>query len=162
MLALFDPVWPRSGLLSGDRTTESLRSLVGDWRIEDLPIPFAAVSVDLVTGEEVWIRSGRVIDAIRASISLPGIFVPVRQGAQLLVDGALRNPVPVTPLAELGARDSRRGEPARAAGARARAARAPALGGGAPRRRARDRARALARAGARASSRSPSTLRART
>jgi NTE family protein len=98
-----DPVWPREGLLSGESAMEYLHSLIGDWRIEDLPIPFAAVAVDLVSGEEVWIRSGRVLDAVRASISLPGIFVPVRQGARLLVDGAIRNPVPVSVLGELGA-----------------------------------------------------------
>ena len=103
LVRYLDPVWPREGLLSGDRATEYLRSLIGDWRIEDLPIPYAAVAVDLVTGEEIWIRSGRLLDAVRASISLPGIFVPVRQGARLLVDGAIRNPVPVSPLEALGA-----------------------------------------------------------
>jgi len=103
LVRYLDPVWPREGLLSGVRATEYLRSLVGDWRIEDLPIPYAAVAVDLVSGEEIWIRSGRLLDAIRASISLPGIFVPVRQGARLLVDGAIRNPVPVSPLEVLGA-----------------------------------------------------------
>ena len=103
LVRYLDPVWPREGLLSGDRAAEYLRSLVGDWRIEDLPIPYAAVAVDLVSGEEVWIRSGRLLDAVRASISLPGIFVPVRQGARLLVDGAIRNPVPVSPLELLGA-----------------------------------------------------------
>jgi NTE family protein len=102
VLALFDPVWPRSGLISGERILDTLAGSLGDWRIEDLPIPFAAVSVDLVTGEEVWIRSGRVIDAIRASISVPGIFVPRSEGKQLLVDGALRNPVPVSALRALG------------------------------------------------------------
>jgi NTE family protein len=96
-----DPVWPRAGLFSGERATDYLRGLLGDWRIEDLPIPFAAVAVDLVSGEEVWIRSGKLLDAVRASISLPGIFVPVRDGARLLVDGALRNPVPVAALALL-------------------------------------------------------------
>ena len=101
-LSLFDPVWPRSGLLSGTRILERLAGSLGDWRIEDLALPFAAVSVDLVTGEEILIREGRVIDAIRASVSVPGIFVPVRQGRRLLVDGALRNPVPVSCLAEFG------------------------------------------------------------
>ncbi|MFI5316127.1 MAG: patatin-like phospholipase family protein [Myxococcota bacterium] len=103
LVRYLDPVWPRSGLFSGERATEYLRSLVGDWRIEDLPISYAAVAVDLVSGEEVWIRSGKLLDAIRASISLPGILVPVRQGARILVDGAIRNPVPLSPLEELGA-----------------------------------------------------------
>ena len=97
-----DPVWPREGLFSGERATEYLRGLLGDWRIEDLPIPFAAVAVDLVNGEEVWISSGKLLDAVRASISLPGIFVPVRENGRLLVDGALRNPVPVAALDALG------------------------------------------------------------
>ena len=103
VLAMWDPVWPRSGIMSGTRALESLAGVVGDWKIEDLPIPFAAVSVDLVTGEEVLIRRGRVLDAIRASISIPGIFVPRRQGKRLLVDGAICNPVPVSVLQELGA-----------------------------------------------------------
>ena len=103
VVRLFDPVWPRSGLMSGARATEWFAGMLGDWRIQDLTIPFAAVSVDLVTGEEVWITEGRVMDAIRASISIPGIFVPHRKGGQLLVDGALRNPVPVSVLDSLGA-----------------------------------------------------------
>jgi NTE family protein len=102
VLALFDPVWPRAGLISGARLLDTLAGPLGDWRIEDLPIPYAAVCVDLVTGEEVWIRSGRVIDAIRASVSVPGIFVPYCDGRRVLVDGALRNPVPVSALRALG------------------------------------------------------------
>ena len=98
---LFDPVWPRSGLLSGTRAVDWLGELIGDWRIEDLAIPFAAVSVDLVTGNEIIIREGRVLDALRASMSIPGVMVPFRQGRKLLVDGALRNPVPHSALATL-------------------------------------------------------------
>jgi len=103
VLALFDPVWPRSGLMSGSRVVERLLSTLGDWKIEDLSIPFAAVAVDLVTGDEVLIRQGRVLDAVRASISIPGIFMPYVSGARVLVDGALRNPVPVSALTALGA-----------------------------------------------------------
>ncbi len=103
VLALFDPVWPRAGLMSGSRVVERLMSTLGEWRIEDLSIPFAAVAVDLVTGDEVLIREGRVIDAVRASISIPGIFMPYVVGSQILVDGAIRNPVPVSALSELGA-----------------------------------------------------------
>jgi NTE family protein len=103
VLALFDPVWPRAGLMSGSRAIERLAGSVGDWRIEDLPIPFAAIAVDLMTGDEVWIREGRILDAVRASISIPGILVPSRHGRRVLVDGALRNPVPVSALGALGA-----------------------------------------------------------
>lgn len=98
MLRMLDPVWPRTGLVSGTRLVDWLGSLVGDWRIEDLAIPYAAVSVDLVSGDEIVIRQGRVIEAIRASISIPGVFVPYPSGERLLVDGALRNPVPVSAL----------------------------------------------------------------
>ncbi len=98
VLRMFDPVWPRSGLVSGARAVDWLAGLIGDWRIEDLALPFAAVAVDLVTGEEVLIQKGRVIDAIRASMSIPGVFVPHRSGKRQLVDGALRNPVPVSAL----------------------------------------------------------------
>jgi NTE family protein len=98
LLRLFDPVWPRAGLISGDRAAEWLRGLVGEWRIEDLAIPFGAVTVDLVTGEEILIREGSVVDALRASISVPGIFVPFRSHERILVDGAIRNPVPVSEL----------------------------------------------------------------
>ena len=103
VLSLFDPAFPRSGLVSAVRVLERFAPGLGDLRIEDLPIPFAAISVDLVTGQEMVIRHGRLFDAIRASISIPGIFVPRLAHGQLLVDGALRNPVPVSALAALGA-----------------------------------------------------------
>ncbi len=103
VLAMFDPVWPRSGLMSGSKGLDRLAAGIREWKIEDLAIPFSAVAVDLVSGEEIHIREGPVIDAVRASVSIPGIFVPQRRGRQLLVDGALRNPVPVSALAELGA-----------------------------------------------------------
>ena len=143
LLGYVDPVWPRSGLLSGERATEYLRSLIGDWRIEDLPIPYAAVAVDLVTGEEIWIRTGRLLDAVRASISVPGIFVPRAPGR-----AAARRRRAAQPGAGLGAGGAGRGregrrEPARAAGPRARATRAASPGGVADRRGDRDRARAL-------------------
>lgn len=103
VLALFDPALPRSGLVSAARALERFAPGLGDWRIEDLPIPFAAIAVDLVSGREIAIRQGRLFDAIRASITVPGIFVPRLAHGQLLVDGALRNPVPVSALGELGA-----------------------------------------------------------
>jgi len=103
VLTMFDPVWPRSGLMSGRKGLERMAAGLREWRIEDLAIPFAAVAVDLVSGDEIHIREGPVIDAIRASVSIPGIFVPQRHGRRLLVDGAVRNPVPVSALEELGA-----------------------------------------------------------
>jgi NTE family protein len=101
-LALFDPVWPRSGLLGGRRAVALLGSGASA-SIEDLPIRYAAVATDLDSGRRVAQCSGAVGDAIRASIAIPGVFAPVCRGGRLLVDGALSDPVPVGAVRELGA-----------------------------------------------------------
>ncbi|HNQ01476.1 MAG TPA: patatin-like phospholipase family protein, partial [Syntrophales bacterium] len=67
---------PRSGIINGDKIAGYLRQRIGDPNIEDLPVPFAAVATDLTSGQEVWLRQGSLIDAIRASISMPGMFTP--------------------------------------------------------------------------------------
>jgi len=87
----------RAGLSSGDRLMETLRGLLGDTEIENLPIAFTAVATDLDTQKEVWIREGSLFDAIRASIAIPTVFTPVRYRGHLLVDGGLLNPVPIAP-----------------------------------------------------------------
>ena len=76
----------------------------GEIRVEDLPRPFVAVSADLVTGHEVWMKKGRLVDVMRASFSLPGIFPPVAVNNRWLIDGALVNPVPVSACTASGAR----------------------------------------------------------
>jgi NTE family protein len=91
------------GLLEGRRLMEVYRQRFGDIDIERLDMPFAAVATNLNTGQEVWLQEGSLVDAIRASISLPGLFKPVRQGDHWLVDGGLVNPVPVTVCRALGA-----------------------------------------------------------
>ncbi len=103
IIGFMDVMIPRSGLVEGEKISVYLRQVISDPRIEELPIPFAAVATDLKTGKEVWIRQGSLIDAVRASISLPGIFTPVSRDGQWLVDGGLVNPVPVSPCRELGA-----------------------------------------------------------
>lgn len=97
VLGLLDPTFGRTGLIKGDRIISVLRELIGDSAIEDLPLSFTAVAADLETGEEIWLREGRLFDAIRASIATPLVFTPVRHGARTLLDGALVNPLPVTP-----------------------------------------------------------------
>ena len=92
------------GLIGGRRLTALLRENLGDTLIESLPLPFAAVATELTTGHEVWLQQGHVVDAIRASYALPGVFSPVRVDARMLVDGALVNPVPVSVCRALGAR----------------------------------------------------------
>ena len=101
--SFFDVVLPKSGLLDGDKVSELVRAHVHADAIEQLPVPFAAVATDIVSGEEVVIRSGDVIEAVRASISVPGIFTPVRSDGRILVDGGLTNPVPAGTVRAMGA-----------------------------------------------------------
>jgi NTE family protein len=97
VVRLLDPVFDR-GLFKGERLMSALRELIGDCAIEELPVPFTAVATDLASGEEVWLRHGRLFDAIRASIATPLIFTPFQHGARTLVDGALVNPIPIAPM----------------------------------------------------------------
>jgi NTE family protein len=101
-LALFDPIWPRNGLLGGRRAV-ALLGACASASIEDLPLSYAAIATDLDSGRRVAQCSGAVGDAIRASIAIPGVFAPVCRSGRLLVDGALSDPVPVGPTRELGA-----------------------------------------------------------
>ncbi|ANC91211.1 lysophospholipase [Azospirillum humicireducens] len=91
------------GLISGDRLLAELRLHLGDQRIEELPCPYAAITTDLVTGHEVWLQRGELVDAMRASFSLPGVFPPVLIDGRWMIDGALVNPVPVSACRALGA-----------------------------------------------------------
>jgi len=91
------------GVLKGDRLVEFFRRNFEDRSIDHLGLPFAAVATSLNTGAEVWLRSGSTLDAVRASIALPGLFVPVRWEGSLLVDGGLANPVPVSLARAMGA-----------------------------------------------------------
>jgi NTE family protein len=100
---LFDVVLPKSGLIDGKKVAGFVRNHIREMNIEELPIPFCAVSTDLNTGDEVVIREGDVIEAVRASISTPGVFTPVRSNGRILVDGGLVNPVPVSVAREMGA-----------------------------------------------------------
>jgi NTE family protein len=92
----FIDIDPRRGSLLGGRTvTRQLRQHFGHGHLEDLFIPTAVVAADLVTGDEVAITRGGIVDAVRASIAIPGVFPPVRSGDMLLVDGGVIAPVPV-------------------------------------------------------------------
>jgi NTE family protein len=92
------------GFFQGKRFMEFLRKHAGDIHIEKLPKVFAAVATDLSSGREIWFRTGPLLEAIRASIALPGIFTPVEFDGQWLVDGGLVNPVPVSLCRAMGAR----------------------------------------------------------
>lgn len=103
MISYMDFRVRNGGMIGGRHLVEALRESVGDLRIEDLGIPFVAVATDLVTGHEVWLREGGLIDAMRTSFSLPGVFEPMLHENRWLVDGALVNPVPVSVCRALGA-----------------------------------------------------------
>lgn len=97
ILTLLDISWSRSGLVQGDKVIDTLVKLVGDQTIEDLPISFTAVATDISSEKEVWLNSGSLFDAIRASISLPLLFTPYDYKGKNLIDGGVLNPVPIAP-----------------------------------------------------------------
>jgi NTE family protein len=93
-----------TGLISGQRLCTRLEKNLGDRNIEDLPTRFTAVATEIGTGHEHWLSRGRLVDAVRASYALPGIFKPVKINGRWLFDGALVNPIPVSVCRALGAR----------------------------------------------------------
>lgn len=103
VFSLVDFTMTGGGVIGGRRLMDFYREHLGDVTIEELPRRFAAVATDLETGSEVWLQEGPLLPAIRASISLPGLFTPVLRDGRWLVDGALVNPVPVTLCRALGA-----------------------------------------------------------
>jgi len=102
VLSLMD-VRMNGGMIKGERLMEFFRRSFIDRPIEELHIPFAAVATALHSGTEVWLREGSTIEAVRASIALPGLFMPVVYDGRVLVDGALVNPVPVSLARAMGA-----------------------------------------------------------
>lgn len=97
IVSLLDISWQSPGLIKGDKIIDTLVDLVGDLAIEDLPIPYTAVAADVIDEKEIWISSGKLFDAIRASISLPLFFTPVPYEDRYLIDGGVLNPVPIAP-----------------------------------------------------------------
>ncbi len=93
-LQLFLPDLPTGGLVSGRKIMDFLNTKLGSHDIEDLPMGYAAVTADLETGEQVIVDRGGLVDAVRASISIPGLIAPHRIGSRWLVDGSVLNPVP--------------------------------------------------------------------
>ena len=97
VLRFLDLAFSSEGLFKGDRLMDALREMVGDHRIEDLPIAYTAVACDLERQREVWLTDGSLFDAIRASIAIPTVFTPHRYRGMRLLDGGLLNPVPIAP-----------------------------------------------------------------
>jgi NTE family protein len=103
LATLIDPAIPRSGLITGRRVTNLLKRFIGDVTFQELGIPFACVATDIISGDEVVIKEGKVVDAVRASISIPVIFTAVKKDGRFLVDGGLVNNVPVSVARHMGA-----------------------------------------------------------
>lgn len=102
-LGYFASVPAKTGMLRGHKITEFLATHLGVQNLEDASIPLCTVATDLRTGNEVTFRRGSIIEAVRASLAVPGIFTPVKKDGSLLVDGGLVNPVPVSTVREMGA-----------------------------------------------------------
>lgn len=97
VLKLLDVSFSGKALFKGERIIETLKQLIGDRDIDNLPISFTAVATDLENSKEVWLSQGPLFDAIRASIAFPTVFSAFEYEGRMLVDGGLLNPVPIAP-----------------------------------------------------------------
>lgn len=95
MLELWDFSFSLNHIMKGERIIDAITEIVPDVKIEDLPMPYCAVSTDWLNGREVVFRRGSLFNAIRASISLPSFFDPVRRNGMILIDGGIINPIPL-------------------------------------------------------------------
>jgi len=102
VLKLMDLTW-RGGLIRGNRLFTLFQTILQDRDIDSLPVPYGAVATELASGREVWLRHGNVLEAVRASCAMPGLFRPVVRDGAVLVDGGLVNPIPVSMCRALGA-----------------------------------------------------------
>lgn len=103
MLKLIDLTLAGGGLIQGNKLAQALCAFVDDVDIETLKPRFGAVATDLEAGREIWFQSGPALDAVRASMALPGLFLPVEHQGRWLVDGGLVNPTPVSMCRAMGA-----------------------------------------------------------
>ena len=93
----------RGGLIKGNRLLDFFDGHIGGCQFSQLVVPFAAVAADLASGHEIWLREGKVSDAVHASCAVPGLFQPVLRGGRYLIDGSVVNPIPVSLCREMGA-----------------------------------------------------------
>lgn len=97
IVTLLDLSWEKSGLVKGDKLINTLINLVGEKLIEELTISYTAVATDIKNRKEIWIKSGSIFDAMRASFAIPLLFTPFRYKGVDLVDGGILDPVPIAP-----------------------------------------------------------------
>jgi NTE family protein len=103
VLRLLDPSIAAAGVLRAEKILDAVRDILGDVTIEELPIPYTAVSTDLLSGKSVWLQRGPVDAAIRASIAIPGVITPHVFDGRLLADGGILDPLPMAPIAAVNA-----------------------------------------------------------
>ncbi|HNM11267.1 MAG TPA: patatin-like phospholipase family protein [Mycobacterium sp.] len=103
VLRLLDPSITAAGVLRAEKILDAVRDILGDATIESLPIPYTAVTTDLIAGKSVWLQRGPVDAAIRASIAIPGIIAPHVLDGRLLADGGILDPLPMAPIAAVNA-----------------------------------------------------------
>ncbi|AOE49799.1 patatin-like phospholipase family protein [Kangiella sediminilitoris] len=97
IVRLLDVSWRGKGLVKGDKLFNKLIDLVGNEHIENLPISYTAVASDIKNEKEVWMNSGKLFNAIRASVSIPLFFTPYNYRGVILIDGGVLNPIPIAP-----------------------------------------------------------------
>ena len=97
VIGLLDLTGARGGFIAGKKIMRKLQEWIEDAVIEELPLKYTAVAVDIEREKEVWMSEGSLYDAIRASIAIPGVFTPHKYRGRLLVDGGVLNPLPVAP-----------------------------------------------------------------
>ena len=102
VVRLMDLTW-RGGLIRGTRLFTLFGTMLADRDIDELPIPYGAIATELQSGRELWLRHGKLLEAVRASCAMPGLLTPVVRDGAVLVDGGLVNPVPVSMCRALGA-----------------------------------------------------------
>jgi len=100
---LLDTTFRGGGVMRGNRLMQAIGEQIHDRHIEDLPVAFGAVAADLNSGEEIWLRQGSMLAAVRASSGMPGLFTPFWHQQRWMIDGGVVNPVPVTLCRALGA-----------------------------------------------------------
>ncbi|MFZ1161852.1 patatin-like phospholipase family protein [Mycobacterium sp.] len=103
ILRLLDPSITAAGVLRAEKILDAVRDIVGAVTIEQLPIPYTAVSTDLLAGKSVWLQRGPLDEAIRASIAIPGVIAPHVVDGRLLADGGILDPLPMAPIAAVNA-----------------------------------------------------------
>lgn len=103
VLRLLDPSITAAGVFRAGRFLDAVREILGEITIEELPIPYTAVTTDLLAGKSVWLQRGLLTEAIRASIAIPGVIAPHVLNGRLLADGGILDPLPMAPIASANA-----------------------------------------------------------